>query len=356
MLQTLTVAAAEKLAVQKISKSFGNVTALDGIDLSIASGEFLTLLGPSGSGKTTLLQIICGLAQPTSGRLFIDGRDCTSIPTHLRDIGVIFQSYALFPHMTVKENVAFPLEMRREAPAAIAKKVARTLEMVGLSDMSHRLPSQLSGGQQQRVALARCIVYEPALILMDEPLGALDRKLREGMQIEIRRLHRDTGATIIFVTHDQEEALALSDRICLMNKASIAQIGTPRDIYARPASTFVADFIGVSNILRGKIDQRHMFVTPEGSFRLPTGLNLAIGSTASMVLRPEHVKVGAEAGAALKGTVSEAIFAGAITKVLVRLDAGMVLTIRQTEADEIATLGQRVGLTWRDGDAQFLPA
>jgi putative spermidine/putrescine transport system ATP-binding protein len=234
--------------------------------------------------------------------------------------------------------------------------VERTLEMVGLSDLSHRLPAQLSGGQQQRVALARCIVYEPALILMDEPLGALDRKLRDSMQIEIRRLHRDTGATIVFVTHDQEEALALSDRICLMNKASIAQIGTPRELYARPASTFVADFIGVSNNVRGQVDKRRAVTAPEGSFGLPHGSELAIGSTASMVLRPEHIRVGPAAGAALSGTVTEAIFAGPTTRLLVRLDTGLMLTIRQTETDEIATLGQRVGLSWRDGDAQFLPA
>jgi putative spermidine/putrescine transport system ATP-binding protein len=344
----------EKLAVQGVSKTYGNVTALDRIDLSVASGEFLTLLGPSGSGKTTLLQIVCGLTQPTTGRLVIDGRDCTDTPAHLRGIGVIFQSYALFPHMSVRENVAFPLEMRKLDTGSIKTKVESALEMVGLADLSHRLPTELSGGQQQRVALARCIVYEPALILMDEPLGALDRKLRETMQIEIKRLHRDTGATIIFVTHDQEEALALSDRICLMNNATIAQIGAPREIYGRPSSVFVADFIGISNLLSGRIETNGKFVCAEGSFVPPPGANIASGNNATLIVRPEWIIVGPETGASVAGNVIEVVYAGFETKLLVRLDHGTILTVRQTADETPVQLGDRVGLSWRPEHAQLL--
>ena len=345
----------EKLAAQGIGKTYGSVTALDRVDLSVANGEFLTLLGPSGSGKTTLLQIICGLTQPTTGRLLIDGRDCTDTPAHRRGIGVIFQSYALFPHMSVRENVAFPLEMRRIGAAAIKAKVDAALAMVGLDGLAHRLPAELSGGQQQRVALARCIVYEPALILMDEPLGALDRKLRETMQIEIKRLHRDTGATIVFVTHDQEEALALSDRICLMNNASIAQIGRPRDIYGRPASVFVADFIGISNLFRGTVDVDGRLVTPEGVFATPPGAErLAPGSNATLIVRPEWIIAGPAGAGGLVGEVTEVVYAGFETKLLVRLQTDMVLTVRQAADEDQARLGERIGLSWRPEHTQLL--
>ena len=344
----------EKLAAQGIGKTYGVVTALERIDLSVANGEFLTLLGPSGSGKTTLLQIICGLTQPSSGRLLIDGRDCTAMPAHQRDIGVIFQSYALFPHMSVHENVAFPLEMRRLAPAAIRTRVEAALEMVGLAAFGHRLPTELSGGQQQRVALARCIVYEPALILMDEPLGALDRKLRETMQIEIKRLHRETGATIVFVTHDQEEALALSDRICLMNNATIAQIGKPRDIYGQPVSLFVADFVGISNLIDVRVGEDGRLTAPEGTFAPPPGTRLKPGSTATLVIRPEWIVAGPEKGAALAGEVIEAVYVGFETKLQVRLDSGKVLTVRQTAEEDETRLGDRVGLSWRPERTQLL--
>jgi putative spermidine/putrescine transport system ATP-binding protein len=344
----------EKLAARGIGKTYGDAVALDGIDLTVAAGEFLTLLGPSGSGKTTLLQIIAGLVQPTAGRILIDGRDCTLVPAHLRDIGVIFQSYALFPHMSVGENIAFPLEMRRLSAAAIKTKVDTALDLVGLAGLAHRLPAELSGGQQQRVALARCIVYEPALILMDEPLAALDRKLREAMQIEIKRLHRDTGATIIFVTHDQEEALALSDRVCLMNKARIAQIGTPQDIYERPASAFVADFVGISNLLHGRIAPDGRLVTPHGYLTAPPS-SFGPGDEASLMIRPEHIALGAEAGAAVTGQVAEIVYTGVETRVLVKLDTGALLTVRQIRDKRPQQMGERVGLHWHPEDTQLLP-
>src|ERR1700722_4098117 len=252
--------ATPKLRVQKLSKRYGQVTALEPIDLTVAAGELLTVLGPSGSGKTTLLHIVSGLVEPSGGAIYIDGIDHTQTPVHRRDIGMVFQSYALFPHLTVDENVAFPLRMRRRPEAEIRRRVTAALEMVRLGGLGLRMPRALSGGQQQRVALARCFVYQPSIILMDEPLGALDKKLREHMQIEIKRLHRDTGVTIIYVTHDQEEALALSDRICLMNQARIEQVGTPEEIYERPATVFAADFIGISTIFHG-VRNRNMLRT-----------------------------------------------------------------------------------------------
>ena len=275
-----------KLAAHGISKHYGATVALAPTDLSIDAGELVTVLGPSGSGKTTLLQVICGLTEPTAGRLFVDGEDQTHTPAHRRRMGVVFQNYALFPHLTVAENVAFPLDVRRVTGAALQRRVGEALDMVGLGEFRARFPRELSGGQQQRVALARCFVYEPKLILMDEPLGALDRKLRETMQIEIKRLHRQTGATIMFVTHDQDEALALSDRICLMNCARVEQIGTPRQIYEQPESLFAADFIGISNVLRGRVgEDGRSLVTPDGPVAIPRAQP---GQQAAVVIRPEH--------------------------------------------------------------------
>src|SRR3984957_9102138 len=261
-----------KLRAHQLCKQYGSVTALMPIDLTVATGELLTVLGPSGSGKTTLLQIISGRVEPSGGHIFIDGVDHTHTPVHRRDIGMVFQSYALFPHLTVAENVGFPLRMRRQPGAVIRRTVNAALEMVQLGHLAERMPRALSGGQQQRVALARCFVYQPSIILMDEPLGALNKKLREQMQIEIKRLHRDTGATIIYVTHDQEEALALSDRICLMNHARIEQIGTPLDIYERPRTEFAADFIGISNFFRGRLTDADTLRTADGDFVLPPGM------------------------------------------------------------------------------------
>src|SRR5665213_2550370 len=238
-----------KLSVRDLSKTYGEVMALAGASLDLAEGEFLTLLGPSGSGKTTLLMIVAGLVPPTGGEVWIDGKLATYAPPDKRDIGVVFQNYALFPHLTIRENIAFPLQMRRMPAARIASEVDRVLDIVQLPHVAERLPRELSGGQQQRIALARCMVYGPSIILMDEPLGALDRKLRDQMQLEIKGLHSRLGITVLYVTHDQEEALAMSDRICLMNNGRIEQIGTPQDLYFRPRTIFVADFLGESNIL-----------------------------------------------------------------------------------------------------------
>ena len=352
-----TVAAVvPKLRAAGLSKSYGAVAALRPIDLDVAAGEFLTVLGPSGSGKTTLLQIVCGLVEPSGGRLFLDGQDHTHTPAHKRGIGVVFQNYALFPHLTVAENVAFPLQMRGLPAAELKRKVVDALAMVGLEGMRERFPRELSGGQQQRVALARCFVYQPAVILMDEPLGALDRKLREAMQIELKRLHRDTGATIIFETHDQEEALAMSDRICLMNGGRIEQIGTPQEIYEHPASLFAADFIGVSNVLQGRLDGAGHLVTPDGSLALPPDARAAAGGTGALVIRPEHIDVGAGGGLALAGTVTETVYAGAETRLIVTLGSGATLTIRRSAGEAPLALGAAVTVGWAPARARFLTA
>jgi len=346
-----------KLEARGLSKHYGSVVALAPLDLDVRSGELLTLLGPSGSGKTTLLQLICGLAEPSAGHLLIDGRDHTHLPPHRREMGVVFQSYALFPHLTVRENVAFPLEMRRTPAADIEKKVDAALAMVGLSDLGQRMPDQLSGGQQQRVALARCFVYEPGLILMDEPLGALDRKLREILQGEIRRLHRETGATIIFVTHDQEEALSLSDRVCLMSDGRIEQVGTPADIYDNPATEFAAGFIGLSNILRGSVDDGRV-VTADGLLPVDraTIAGCGNGTKGVLVVRPESVAVVDPGTAVLSGWITDVVFAGAEIRLTCALKSGTSIVLRQGRQAGGVAVGDPVHLGWLPEKARFIPS
>jgi len=343
-----------KLHAQGLSKAYGASMALQPLELKVYSGELLALLGPSGSGKTTLLQVICGLIEPTGGRLIIDGRDETDKPVNKRDIGVVFQNYALFPHLTVRENVSFPLQMRKIAAADLREKVEVTLAMVGLSDFGSRFPRELSGGQQQRVALARCLVYQPSLILMDESLSALDRKLRENMQIEIKRLHRETGATIIFVTHDQEEALALADRICLMNEGRIEQLGTPEDMYEQPRSAFVADFIGISNVMRGRVQSGGMIRTDDGSLPLPDGCEARAGEDGALIVRPEKMLLCAIDEAFVSGRVEETIYAGSETKLLVRLPSGTLITVRRQAGLPGVAIGEHVSIRWDKQQARLL--
>src|SRR5207249_1438913 len=244
---------APAVELRQLSKSFGPVRAVDGVTLGLARGELLTILGPSGSGKTTTLRMIAGFTQPSSGAVLLDGKDITGLPAHRRDIGLVFQNYALFPHLTAGQNVAFPLQMRKISASEVRRRVAEAFALVGLKGLEERHPRELSGGQQQRVALARALVFRPRLLLMDEPLGALDRKLREQMQLEIKHLQKTLGITVIYVTHDQEEALFMSDRVAVTNAGTIVQIGTPVDLYNRPADRFVADFIGESNFLSGTV-------------------------------------------------------------------------------------------------------
>jgi putative spermidine/putrescine transport system ATP-binding protein len=341
-----------KLRATGLSKAYGDLAALHPTDLTIKTGEFVTLLGASGSGKTTLLQTICGLVKPTSGQLLIDGVDHTYTPARERRMGVVFQNYALFPHMTVRENIAYALDIRRVERAQIKRQVDNALELVGLAGFDARFPRELSGGQQQRVALARCFVYQPSLILMDEPLGALDRKLRETLQIEIKRLHRQTGATFLFVTHDQEEALALSDRICLMHAGRVEQFDTPAKLYEAPNSLLAAEFIGISNVLRGIVDAAGTaIITKEGTFPVA---RTEPGAQVSALIRPEHIRL-AGASALLSGKVSEIIYAGSESRVLIQLRSGLVLTMRHRADLPNPAIGETVGVTWTPDRIRLLP-
>lgn len=342
-----------KLQIEGLSKVYGNTTALEPTDLQIEAGEFLTLLGPSGSGKTTLLQMICGLTQPTAGRILIDGKDETHTPVHRRDLGLVFQHYALFPHLTVAENVAFPLEMRGASKADVQRRVRQTLELVHMEHLAGRFPAALSGGQQQRVALARCFIYEPSIILMDEPLGALDRKLREHLQIEIKQLHRKTGATILYVTHDQEEALAMSDRICLMRHARVEQIGPPRDIYLKPATAFAAQFIGTSNLIRGEAATSNGIpgLVAGGTFiTLPSAAG-PDGQQAAVAVRPEVLKFDGAGENRIPAIVAETIFAGSEIKVLADAKDHGLFTVRLATSETPPPFGSPVTVTWKASDS-----
>ena len=343
-----------KMHTQSLSKSYGAVTALHPTDINVYDGEILTLLGPSGSGKTTLLQIISGLTAPTSGELFINGEVKTHTPPHLRDIGVVFQNYALFPQMSVYENIAFPLQMRRLSASDIKKKVSHVLEMVGLGAHSNRFPHEMSGGQQQRVALARSLVYQPSLLLMDESLSALDRKLRESIQLEIKKIHRETGTTIIFVTHDQEEALALSDRVCLMNSGRIEQTDTPENIYENPTSLFSADFIGISNRLDGIIESDGFLQTAEGKLPIPSAVSgISSGSPAALIIRPEYIHRINSSGL-LSARVTDIIYAGSENRLIVTLNKGTVLTLRQPAGIALPQTGEIINLHWETSDSRLL--
>ena len=311
-----------KLQIRALRKTYGPVVALDGADIEMGEGEFLTLLGPSGSGKTTMLMLIAGLIQPERGEVWIDGRLSTYMPPHKRDLGMVFQNYALFPHMTVYENIAFPLRMRKAKEAAIRSEVERVLDVVQLGGIEGRHPRQLSGGQQQRIALARCMVYRPPIILMDEPLGALDKKLREQLQLEIRRLHRDQGITVLYVTHDQEEALVMSDRICLMDHGEIVQIDTPDGLYFHPESVFAADFLGESNLLDAtvrRVDEKVVHLEgPTGTrIEAPARDGLAEGQAVKFMVRPENVRLlegGERAENTLSAALQDVILVGQVTK------------------------------------------
>ena len=353
------------LVLRALTKHFGSAVAVDGIDLDVRPGEFLTLLGPSGSGKTTTLRMVAGFMAPTSGSIEIDGSDMTRVPPHRRDVGMVFQNYALFPHMTAAENVAFPLRMRRRPGAEIKKRVGEALDLVKLGSFGDRYPRQLSGGQQQRIALARAVVFEPRLLLMDEPLGALDRKLRESLQLEIIRVSRELGATVLYVTHDQEEALVMSDRIAIFSMGRIEQLGSGADLYDRPASLFVADFIGESNILRGRYEVDSgaggWMTRDETRWRVGAASagrsDVASGAAAALVVRPERMRVLTD-GATPDGlntadaTVDEVLYLGPDIKYQLALPWGQRISIREPrelDARELAR-GERVRIGWKVED------
>jgi putative spermidine/putrescine transport system ATP-binding protein len=318
---------ATRVDIDTIHKTFGDFVALDGVSLDVARGEFLTLLGPSGSGKTTLLMVIAGFTRPDSGAIRFNGVDITLLPPHRREIGVVFQNYALFPHMTVAENVAYPLRLRGVGSAEAAKRVSDALALVQLPTLGERRISQLSGGQMQRVALARAIVFEPRILLMDEPLSALDKQLRESMQIELRALHERLGTTTIYVTHDQREALTMSDRIAVMNRGRIEQIDVPRTIYDHPVTRFIAEFIGESTFLPVEIrDGRVHWRGREIPFRG----TLPAGQKGLLIVRPEKLKRVVDAGEAItfSGTVTDAIFQGESSLIQIDLGNGDILSYR----------------------------
>ena len=302
--------------------------------------------------------MIAGLVEPTGGRLLIDGKDATYAPPGQRGIGMVFQSYALFPHMTVHDNVAYGLRMRGVPKADMQAQVKNALGMVKMSDYAHRFPKELSGGQQQRIALARCFAYNPSVILLDEPLGALDKKLREHMQLEIRRLHQELGATFIYVTHDQEEALTMSDRVCLMNHARIEQIGTPADLYDRPATQFAAGFIGQSNLLPGKHESTQRFEFGNVEIPLLGQTAAAPGTTpANLLIRPECVTLTAPGAGKLQGQVTEVVFLGSELRVLINLSAGTAASstfIVRCSRETQPRVGDAVGLDWPLEKAQVL--
>ncbi|HTM77794.1 MAG TPA: ABC transporter ATP-binding protein [Devosia sp.] len=356
----------QKLFLSGVSKAYNDVIALKPVSLEVASGEFLTLLGPSGSGKTTLLQIVAGLLAPDTGEILIDGVTATKLPPHKRDIGLVFQNYALFPHLTVAENIAFPLKMRKRPAAEIAERVTRILDIVRLPQVADRLPKELSGGQQQRIALARCAVYEPSVILMDEPLGALDKKLRDQMQAEIRRLHSELGATIIYVTHDQEEAMAMSDRICLMRAGGIEQLGTPQDLYFRPTTAFAAQFFGSPNLMAGTIaglTATHADIELNGKLvRVPNPEARAQqGQSVTLMVRPEALRVladGETAGNVIEADCESSIVTGSVTQTWLRGPGGQPLQALELTARSAPghVAGARVRLGWTVDEGYLLPA
>jgi len=358
---------ATNLQIAGLCKRYGDFVALAPTDLDVEQGEFLTLLGPSGSGKTTLLSLIAGLARPDDGCIRLNGADVTYGAPYERDMGMVFQNYALFPHMTVAENIAFPLQMRKVDAASARKKVAQALEMVHLPHVAGRYPRELSGGQQQRIALARCIVYRPSIILMDEPLGALDKKLRDQMQIEIKRIHRDLGTTVIYVTHDQEEAMTMSDRICLMNAGEIAQLGAPADLYFRPRTVFVADFLGESNLLDAVVTARegdHVQVSMHGADMgraMVYDPQVKAGASVKLMLRPQNVRIeacGRDAGqgdARIPATLTDIMVTGGMTKLYLQFKAmkaePLVVAFPTNRLGARYEIGQTLNLSWAQPDA-----
>jgi spermidine/putrescine transport system ATP-binding protein len=347
-----------------VTKRFGDLMAVDDVSLDLAHGEFFTLLGPSGCGKTTTLRMIAGFDQPSSGAIRIEGEDVAGLPAHRRPTNTVFQSYALFPHLNVEDNVAFGLKRKKVAKREIGERVAAELERVGLAAEAKRRPAQLSGGQQQRVALARALVNLPKVLLLDEPLGALDLKLRKGLQVELKRIQREVGITFVYVTHDQEEALTMSDRIAVMNRGRVEQVAGPEDVYERPATTFVAGFIGVSNLMPAT-------ASGNGEVRLDQGLTcpaptggLAAGERCFAVVRPEKLRIetaeeggGDGAGGSpngllrIDGTIESSLFLGTATQVVVDLGENVRMTVlvpnaSEAERQRLPGGGARVTLAW----------
>ncbi|MGA8927396.1 MAG: ABC transporter ATP-binding protein [Solirubrobacterales bacterium] len=344
------------VVLDSVTKRFGELTAVDAIDLDIAEGEFFTMLGPSGCGKTTTLRMIAGFEEVTEGRLAIDDEDMLGIPPHKRPTNTVFQSYALFPHLSVKENVAFGLRRKGVEKGEIDRRVQEELERVGLAAEGNRRPAQLSGGMQQRVALARALVNLPRVLLLDEPLGALDLKLRKGLQVELKKIQREVGITFVYVTHDQEEALTMSDRIAVMNKGRIEQIGDPEEVYDRPTTTFVAGFIGVSNLMPATVRKSGA----QGEVELDSGVHVNTdvngfrpGDRCHAVVRPEKLAIdsGDRGQPSVEGLVESSIYLGTSTQLIVQLAGEVLMTVLVPNADEAERQrlpggGAKVKLSW----------
>ena len=342
-----------------LEKRYGIVRALMPTTLEILSGEFFAIIGPSGSGKSTLLGVTAGFIPSSAGQILVNGRDLVGDPPYTRNIGMVFQNYSLFPHMTVAENIAFPLKMRGKPAAEIDGKVARMLEAVRLSGFGARRPQQLSGGQQQRVALARAAVYDPLLLLMDEPLGALDKNLREEMQEEIKRFQAAIGTTVIYVTHDQQEAACMADRIAVMNNGAIIQIATPRELYENPRTSFVASFLGEANLM--KVEQitgggvNGCTARVLGGHIMRTASTILPATPSALLVRPENIMIGDERGSAenrFPGVISDVVYTAGSVRYRVRLGGDLVLTVRVPSRHGIVlqALGDAVTVAWRASD------
>jgi putative spermidine/putrescine transport system ATP-binding protein len=336
------------IEIRDLAKSFGNVKAVDDISIDIESGEFITLLGPSGSGKTTVLRMIAGFEDPDAGSIKLNGEDITHLPPFDRDVNTVFQDYALFPHMSVQENVEYGLRTRKVAKAERAKQALEAIASVKLEETVNRLPHQLSGGQRQRIALARALVLRPRVLLLDEPLGALDRQLREEMQVELKKIQRDAGITFVFVTHDQEEAMRMSDRIVVFNSGRIEQVGTPEQVYEEPRTNFVAGFLGTANIFSADVARKFL------------------GAATTVSIRPERIRLQApetkidKSETSVKATVQEAAFVGANTIYILETDFGVKLTARKTNTellgqDNSFVAGDQVMAVWRNSHVAQIP-
>lgn len=336
------------IEIRNLTKSFGNLKAVDDISLDIEPGEFITLLGPSGSGKTTVLRMIAGFEDPDAGLIKLNGEDITHLPPFDRDVNTVFQDYALFPHMSVQENVEYGLRTRKVPKAERAKQAIAAIASVKLEETVDRLPHQLSGGQRQRIALARALVLRPRVLLLDEPLGALDRQLREEMQVELKKIQRDAGITFVFVTHDQEEAMRMSDRIVVFNSGRIEQVGTPEQVYEEPRTNFVAGFLGTANIFTADMASK------------------LLGTSSTVSIRPERIRLQAlgtkidKSETSIVGTIHEAAFVGANTIYIVETEFGIKLTVRKTNTellgqDDSFVAGDQVMAVWRNSHVAQIP-
>jgi spermidine/putrescine transport system ATP-binding protein len=356
--------AAAEIRLVDLEKRFGEVRAVDGVTIDIRAGEFFSLLGPSGCGKTTTLRMIGGFELPTAGRILLRDRDITNDPPDKRPVNMVFQNYALFPHLDVGDNIGFGLRRRKVEKDTIKRRVAEALELVGLSGYEKRRPNQLSGGQQQRVALARALVNHPTVLLLDEPLGALDLKLRKRLQLELKRIQGEVGITFVYVTHDQEEALTMSDRIAVMHAGRVAQLGTPEELYDRPTTRFVADFIGTTNLLSGAVEsadgQGGLVRLTGGDACVVAGDGLAVGRTVELSVRPESIMLHRSNGSApdgrdpMRGVVEQMAYLGSNVQYLVRTRGGLAITALLPKTGERLPVGTDVDVVWPADEALIL--